>query len=382
MFPKSFPMKKSLFLFAFALLFFSATGQEMVTLKFVRPSKLQGMAAKIRITIQGNEYILKNGSSISVNVKPDFGSSLKIDCKVPLGSQTAYYLRPKPGEAYEFEVGFKFSGIYINLTSGQEAKLGETVQPVSDTASGKLDTKVNLNPENQGVGITAEKTDPSEAIRQEWLKRGGKVVYTSVMLTGTYFGMDVENFGKINGYGGGISFSQNWINLKIPQFKPGLSTWNSFNIGWGYDLMIYSYKFDFVQDPLTINTSVFNMSIPIAANIGWTLGLGKFLDEGNWHGVALTFKYRPSLMLNMSSSTTKITSTNPMIPNSTSTSSDNNAQFNAAGFGFDLDFSSYSATMEKLAPKPKTKFSFFFLPKTSKSPLFISLSLGISFYTR
>lgn len=374
-------MKKFLFLFAFALFSFSVVGQQAVSLKFVRPSKFQGSAAKIKIIIQGNEYILKNGSTISVNVVPDYNGSLKIDGKVGLGSQTVYYLKPKPGENYEFEVGFKFNGIYITLTKGEEAKLGENSNPsIRDTTGGKWDT--NVNRVGSGVGITAEKTDPSEAIRQDWLQRGGKIVYTSVMLTGTYFGMDVSGFGKINGYGGGLSFNQNWINLKVPNYKPGLSTWNSFNIGWGYDLMIYSYKFDMKQDPITMNMSVFNMSIPIAANIGWTLGLGKFIDQGNWHGVNLTVKWRPSLMLNLTSTSVKTSSTDPNISIPESISSDNSTQFSAGGFGFDLDFSSYSATMERLAPKPKTKFSFFFLPKTSKSPLFISLSLGISFYTK
>jgi len=374
-------MKKFLFLFGFVLLVFSAVGQPAVTLKFVRPSQFQGSAAKIKIVIQGNEYILKNGSTISVNITPNYTGSLEIDCKIPLGSQTTYYLKPKPGENYEFEVGFQLKGIYIKLTSGEQGKTDDVVNlSSSDTTGGKWDT--NVGRVSTGVGITAEKTDPSEVIRQDWLQRGGKISYTSVMLTGTYFGLDVSGVGTINGYGGGVSFCQSWINLKVPEDKPGLSTWNSFNVGWGYDLMFYSYDFDIKQDPITMKMGVFTMTIPIAANIGWTLGLGKFVDQGNWHGVNLTLKWRPSLMLNLTSTTMKSSSTDPNITIPESTSSDNNAQFNASGFGFDVDFSNYSATMERLAPKPKTKLSFFFLPKTSKSPLFISLSLGVTFYSK
>ena len=48
--------------------------------------------------------------------------------------------------------------------------------------------------------------------------------------------------------------------------------------------MFYSYDFDIKQDPITMKMGVFTMTIPIAANIGWTLGLGKFVDQGNWHG--------------------------------------------------------------------------------------------------
>ena len=75
-------------------------------------------------------------------------------------------------------------------------------------------------------------------------------------------------------------------------------------------------------------------------------------------------------------------SSNPLIPDYAATDSDTQAQFNAGGFGFDIDFTSYSATMNKLAPKPKAKVSFFMLPPIGDNPLFISLSLGISMYSR
>lgn len=373
---------KNILLFALMLVVASVAAQEPVTLKFTRPDKVQASASKIKLNVQGNEYIIKNGASISINVVPEYGKSLLIDA-----SHATYYLKPKPGETYEFEVGFKFAGPYIMLLSGEEAKPGEIAQKTDTTAKPEgWETNLKIDRDNMGAGITLQKTDQSEAIRQEWLSRGGKIKYESIVFNGTYFGMDMDMEGvdanRIDGYGGGISFYQNWINLKIPAYKTGTSSWNSFNIGWGYDMLVYAYKFNIKMDPITTKMDVVSISMPISANIGWTLGLGKFLDEGNWKGVALTLRYRPSLMINYSNSTVKMTSTDPHIPGSTTTGSDSNVQFNAGGVGFDIDFSNFSSTMEKLAPKPKLKLSFFVMPPVKDMPLFISFGLGITTYSR
>lgn len=50
--------------------------QEGVTIKFIRPSKHQGSAVKVRIIINNNEYILKNGSEIMVIVPHDYSKPL------------------------------------------------------------------------------------------------------------------------------------------------------------------------------------------------------------------------------------------------------------------------------------------------------------------
>ena len=79
-------------------IFVNAGAQDMVTLKFVRPAKFQGSAAKIKVIIQDNEYILKNGSNISVNVPLEFYKPTKIYCKSGLNPQASIYLRPKPDQ--------------------------------------------------------------------------------------------------------------------------------------------------------------------------------------------------------------------------------------------------------------------------------------------
>jgi hypothetical protein len=228
-----------------------------------------------------------------------------------------------------------------------------------------------LNPRFQ-----TKSTDQSQAIRDEWLKRGGKIGYVSFMLTGVYFSMDMGGLGKMNGYGGGYSFYVNKLNLKIPEYKSGQSNWNSFNWGFGLDFVTYGFS---TPKTFGMETKIRIVDIMVAGNIGWTLGLGKFLDQGNWKGVALTFKYRPSYNFTMTGMTIKSTPANSMVDG---TSTDVSGKFNAGGFGFDLDFASYSATMDKLVPKPKSKISFFFLPPIGGKPLYISVSYGVVIFPR
>jgi len=216
----------------------------------------------------------------------------------------------------------------------------------------------------------------SQSIRDEWLKRGGKARYVSAMLTGTYFNTDVKDAGKMNGYGGGYSIYMNWLKLKMPEYTTGRSNWNCLNWGLGYDLVIYGFKYDMNSGTIKMNMNTTVLNLMFTGNFGWTWGFGKYIDEGNWKGVALTLKYRPSYNISSTATTVKITG----MKESTTSASD--GQFNAAGFGFDLDFTSYSATMNKLAPKPKSKFSFFFLPPVGNSPLFVSVSYGLVFYPK
>lgn len=374
---------KKLLPFWFLLIFATAQSQEQITLKFIRPSISVGATDKISIAILGNEYLIGNGNTILVNVTPDYTSALKIDVSVSSGIQTNYYLEAAPGQTYNFEVGFKMTGIYIRQISDDAVK---NVQQVNQNAAVNnnegWNTKLKVDRNNKSI-FTAEKAGDSE-VRDNFLRKGGSVTYNSMMLTGTYFRMDLKNLGSsgaINGYGGGFSYYTNGITLKIPEYKLGLSKWNSFNWGLGYDILLYSYKFSSKINSMTMDMSTLTFNMMINLNLGWTWGFGKFLDENNWKGVALTVKYRPSLTIANSFTTTNIKSTPPnsFIDGKTSASA-SNVQFNAGGFGFDIDFSNFTSTMDKKAPKPSSKIAFFFLPPTGKSPLFISLSYGMIVY--
>ncbi|HNV51429.1 MAG TPA: hypothetical protein PKM28_00940, partial [Tenuifilaceae bacterium] len=208
---------KTIFVFALLLILFNAGAQEMVTLKFVRPAKFQGSAAKIKIQLLGNEYVVKNGSDISVNVPLEYYKTTRIDCRYGLGQSKSIYLRPKPGQVYQFEVGFEFKGMYIRLISGEEAAANEiATSPDSVLVEGKWQKRIAIGKDNLALGFTAEKVDESEAIRQEWLARGGKIKNESVTFIGSYFRLDFGDETNINGYGGGISATQSWLHLKIP----------------------------------------------------------------------------------------------------------------------------------------------------------------------
>ncbi len=359
---------KRLLVFLLMLPFIVATAQETVTLKFNRPANFQGSMTKIRIMILDNEYTLKNGSSISANVECPSGKPLRIDCRAGLAGQSSFSFIPTPNQTYEFEVGFKVGGLYIDLLSGDKVESGE------------------LN--NAGA------LSQSESIREEWLKKGGTVNYISVLGTGTYLRLDMAKSGLImpgsnssiiKGYGGGYSFSSNFINLKMPEYTSGKSKWNSLNWGIGLDFVIYGFSLPTYESTgMTMDMSIMSMNMRIVGNFGYTIAQGKYIDEATWKGVAFTVKYRPSFDYTYSGVTTKTTfdPPNPFVPNGTNYTSSSNKQVNMGGFGVDLDFTSFSAKMAKLAPKPKIKVSFFMLPPVGKNPLFMSLSLGVTFYPR
>ena len=270
---------------------------------------------------------------------------------------------------FKVEKPTKFQSIMPTLGDGTQ--LNDTVIKRGKLGSGLINKREQGNQNG--------KFQQSNDVREEWLKRGGKVHYVSIMLTVSHIGMDIEGFGKMNVNGGGYSFYTNFINLKMPEYKLGQANWNSFNWGLGYDIIVYSLKFPKVAG-VDMNSTYLNFMI--TGNFGWTWGLGKFKDEGNWKGIALTLKYKPSYNISMVASTIEMPPSMIFPDGYTSTSTDVSGSFNAGGFGFDIDFASFSATMNKLAPKPKTKFSFFFLPPIGDSPLFISASLGVIFYPR
>jgi len=386
---------KRLLPFAFLLFAYTAIAQEQITLKFTRPDKTYGSIQKIKIQIQGNEYIIKNGGSISVNVTPDsYSTPLKIEGRCGFYLSALYNLKPKPSQAYEFEVGFDRNNVYIELLKGEEAQGGEYSQNPDTTKDGKWKTGIKVDKDNLGIGISGEKINQSDAIRQEWLKRGGKIMYASVMGTAVYFRMDLSKLGDMGGsnpggamtgWGGGYSAYLNVIDLKMPEYKPGVSTWRTVNYGLGYDFVIYGMNFSSTMDipysgTYTMKMSLTTLNIMVTGNFGYTIGVGKFLDEANWKGVAFTFKYRPSLNITMNSTILTMKPTPPGFVAQSDTKTQ--TQLNLGGFGFDMEFSNYSASLSKLTPKARTKFSFFMLPPVGKMPLFISMSLGVSIYTK
>ncbi len=320
------------------------------------------------INIQNQEYSINDGGDLTINIKPDFSSSLRIDCGIPQGVQTNFYLESKPNETYYFQIGFKKTGIFIKQLSGDySVQTNLANQKDGEKNPNEWNAKLNADRKNKGIGFTAEKNNQTAVVRDDWMKTGGVVKLTSQQLTLIYFRSDMgADFGVINGYGYGFSLGKNQIKLKVPQFKTGMSSWNSLNTGIGFDFNIYSMKLK----GSTIKMDLTNLNMVLVGNIGWTFGLGKFKSESNWKGMALTVKYRPTMQLTITK--TEISGMGA--------SSSNSATFNPGGFGFDWEFSSFTSTMNKIAPPPKMKFSFFFLPPVKDSPLFITASIGLVYY--
>lgn len=370
--------------FCFLLFFVTANAQESITLKFVRPSSTKGSTDKIQISIQNNDYILKDGGNISINVTPDFAKSLKIECSVLSGPQTNYFLDPLPNQIYEFEVGLRVNGIYIKLTSGQEVNLGGIVQQVDNDNVQDNNLKVNRN--NKDIGLVEEKPREPETTNEKWLRYGGKVQYASLMLTTIYARVDKGKFGAMNAAGAGYSAGKNFMNIKMPEKKSGPANWNSFNWGLGLDLNMYALEFNTIYKSsgltTTNNYSFITLNIIAVGNVGWTWGFGKFVNENNWKGMAFTVKYRPTFSNSFTMKTVTTSTSNPLIDAKKSTSDNTEKLFNYAGIGCDLDFLNYSITGKKISQKPRFKVSLFIGPPVGDNPLVLSLSYGLTIYSR
>jgi hypothetical protein len=360
------------------LLFASAQAQESISLKFTLLPNDQYSISKVQLIILDKSYTVSLNEPLLIKLKPDYKSSLEIKCKASSIVPLSYFFNPYPGQNYEFELGENRTGFYITLKNIDVVKLGLLPGIKEDTTKGNDPSKDVIRSYRNSLGISYNVTNEGKAatVRDEWIKRGGKVNYFSVMATGTYFRVDMDKYGTMDGFGGGASLAINRINLQVPEYSAGAVRWNSMNIGAGIDINVYSTQLNTEASGITMDMKMSYLDMMVTGNFGWTWCFGKFLDESSWKGVALTLKYRPSFRMTTTSSDVKVTGMK------TISSSSTDGSFNAGGVGFDVDFNSFSATMSKLAPKPKSKVSFFVLPPIGSNPLYVSLSYGLTFYTK
>lgn len=374
-------MKTILSYLFFALISISTFAQEPVSMAFSISNKGGNALTKVQLKILGQNYIVTSNTPLSIKVLPNYKSPLEIACKASSVEEVSYFFIPSPAQNYEFELSNRGGLLSIVLINIESVKLG-LLQGVDETTiaeNQKKQEEFKINRNNLSLGYSSEKEGATNTVRDEWLRRGGEITYLSVGAMGTYFRMDMDGYGTMNGFGGGASAAVNKINLVIPEYKPGTSKWSSLNYGVGMDLQVYGSTFSMDVSGIKSDMKISNLEMQITGNIGWTWGFGKFIDEATWKGVAITAKYRPSIRI--TSTTTEITMV-VMGDEQTISSSDESTKFNAGGFGFDIDFNSFSAKMEKLAPKPNSKISFFFLPPIGENPLFFSFSYGLTFYTK
>lgn len=378
-------MKTILSYLFFALITISTAAQDPVNMVFSISNKGGNALAKVQLKILGQSYTVNPNTPLSVKVLPNYNTPLEIACKASSVEEVSYFFIPAPNQNYEFELSNSGGLLSIFLKNSESVKLGllAGVDEAKIAEQQKKQEAFMVNRDNLSIGYNLKKEGATNSVREEWLQRGGQITYLSVGAMASYFRMDMDGYGTMNGFGGGASAAVNKINLAIPEYKPGTSKWSSLNYGVGMDLQLYGSTFSMEMSGLKSDMKISNLEMQINGNLGWTWGVGKFIDEATWKGVAITAKYRPSIRITTSSvETTTIINIMGVEDKTTTSSSDNKTSFNAGGFGFDIDFNSFSAKMEKLAPKPNSKVSFFFLPPLGKNPLFLSFSYGLTFYTK
>lgn len=403
---------KRLLLLTILLLIGSITyAQRLVsttTLNFVRPQGSIGSFSAINISVNNlNIGQIENGSVFSHPLSISAKSSVTVKATSSIYSREISF-DVEPGQSYFFELGFLEQGIFMlaidqlafnrhiqniqtatSPTSTQQgaalvpsqggsqatfvapgAKVQEqptTSQPsVTQTSTNQLITQAL---KDQKINYEYERELDSEAIRQQWLQKGGQITATSFVGGLSVLYKETESY-VLEGAGLNLAFNQNLFNLKIPEYTTGSSSWSSFHFGYGLagsfnsttisfeSIVVEGYWIDI--DPVE-STS---MQLDLNLNIGLTLGLGRFLDRTNWRGAAIELNYRPTY-------TTFIPEEGDPVSN-----------FNFSGFSFDINGSNFTSTMEKLAPKAQMKFSLFILPPVKDMPFFISLNLGAIWYSK
>lgn len=359
-------MKKSiLFILALAYLMPSYSQQEF-SVDLSRPKKLAGSATKISVLYMGEEKgLLRNNSGLVIKGVVPSDSIIELGFKVPFSRPTRFFLYPNGTFNYKLMVSPGFMGeIRISDFSTYYGVSPSGIR--EDKGRGLLPKGLSVNKRNLSVSYVYEKELKSEEIRKQWMRQGGKITGRSLTYQFTFGSMtlkteDLKTTTTI--IGGGWTYTQNFYNLKIPEFKEGLTSWNSFIYGYGMSANLHMSQVKLDPAPMEgmddLGSGSFFFSI--TGNAGYTFGLGRFKTEKNFKGWALDLNYKPSLILMAG-------------PDFSDT------QFNYMGFGFDINRTSFSAFASRVAPKAKSKISFLFLPPLKDTPLLITAGYGLVWY--
>jgi hypothetical protein len=330
------------------LLFFCITlmAQEEVTFNFSRKKLFFGSGVKIPIYVNGLEAgKLGNDQTLVYKAKLDISQPVTIVAKLrgtKIGKDLIITLAK--GNSCNIEIGFIARDLYIQLLSGGVVKGGTDF----------VEDLTNLTPDQR-----------SEALRQQWISKGGRLINESFLGSVTLISLSKPDF-TLSGGGGQFTYSASMLNFKVPELKKGSQTWSSFVYGTSVNIQFYGATMSMTgMKPI----GMFTYNPSISLNGGYTFGFGKFVDETKWKGVAFELTYRPSLMMSM----TTIEGVDK---------SETTFNLNMMGFGFDINFNSFTANAAKLAPKSQSKFSFFVLPPVKDMPLIISIGYGRTFYRK
>lgn len=391
-------MKKIIFTFSLLILSSIVFSQSLVapaTLNFVRPSNSAGAFSSVKILVN-DQHIgdIENGSTYSYKLFISAKGNISVNVNSSIYNKSISF-DVEPGKTYNFETGFVDQGLFLlaiddaayskhaqNLNGSQQGKATQTANQSAFVASPSRGqeasessqpiSQFDINRKDGSVTYQYEKELDSEAIRKQWLEKGGTLKGTSFTGGVSYLFQETDDF-YLEGYGVNAAYNQNVINLKVPQYTKGPAPWSSFH--WGYGIA-GSYTNTLVEietidvdgfgniyyTTMEVESSFANLMVNL--NAGFTFGLGRFLSQTQWKGAVVELNYKPTL--------------NMWIPEE----GESTTSFNFSGFSIDFNSSDFNSTMNKIAPKANFKFSLFFLPPVDDLPFFVSISLGAVWYSK
>jgi hypothetical protein len=343
-------MKRFIASFLFILFTIAILAQEEVTFNFSR--KLTGgINFTIKLYVNGLEACkLKEGESFIYKIRLDVNKPVTVLAKYGgLKQEIGFNLSPE--KVCNFETNFSGSSVYLELVSGGKPLPG----------SGMV---AGIKPDISALSIlyTSTRVLPSDTIRLLWIERGGRILSESYVASLMLINLNTTDM-VMTGTGGQFSYTITKLNFKVPEFKPGIHTWNSGVIGGTMGLQAYNTKITVTGLNKPMTSFIFNSLYSL--NLGYTIGFGKFKGETKWKGVAFELTYRPSFMWGFSSESEKVTTS-----------------FNLGGAGLDINFNNYTSNAAKLAPRAQSKFTFFLLPPVKNGPLLINVGYGLTFYSK
>ena len=347
-----------------ALLLVSASyAQQPFSVNVKRTSSITGSGGKIMLFFLDKEVArIKPNATFTLNGELPSDSIIPLSFKLKLGRPTRFFLYPNSTFNYSLET--KAGSFGISVRDLSEYPGLTPAGSVNQGKKGALPKGVSVNKRNLAVSYINEKTLKSDEIRQQWARQGGKLVGRSLSYVFTYSHMLLADpKTETTVVGAGWNFTQNLYNLKIPEYKPGIRSWNSLIYGSAFSANVFMTQVKLDPEP-SLEASEFTsggLLLMMSGNIGYTLGLGKFKSETNYRGVAIDLTYRPSLILFAGEG-------------------GSSSSFNYKGVGIDISRNNFSAYANRIAPKAKSKFSLFLLPPLKDTPLTITFGYGLVWY--
>jgi hypothetical protein len=356
-------MKRLLFAAMAALIPVMLSSQQSFDVKITRKGTLMGAGSPISVFYDNVEKgKLKGTSELTVNGTLPADSIIELRFRIPLKKATKFFLYPNNSFSYLISAKVSFGGINLRDLSEypQGASSGKAEQ------QNVLPKGVTVNKKNLSVSYVNEKTLKSDEIRKQWARQGGDMVGRSLSYLGTYAKSTLTTSGTTTStmiIGAGWTYTQNHYKITIPEYKPGIATWNSLVYGMGASVNVHMAQTDIKPKPYSDFEPFVGGSLVVMlnGNFGYTLGLGKFKTETTYNGLALELTYKPSMVFSGSEGGSV-------------------TQFNFKGVGFDISRNSFSAYANRIAPKAKSKFSFLFLPPIKDTPFMISFGYGLVWY--